>query len=500
MSLRIRVILPILIILFAVFLRFYKFEDFAMFLGDQGRDAIIIKRIITFEHFPAIGAPSSLGQIFLGPFYYYLIAPFLLFFNFKPVGPAVGVAVFSILGLIASYVVIRKETNYLVALIFTIFLTFSAVNIQFSRFSWNPNLLPIFSFFTLYFFYKTITTKNKLHAVLFGSFLSFSIQLHHLALLLFLPIVLSYLSFRAKSRNLLHADVKEISPRASFGRNDIEKIFISLISFLFFSLPLIIFDLRHNFLNTRNFINFFTEGNPTDHEQLFSRFLEINRSFYLHVLQLNMNHYIALFLTIAIIFLIVKKHLSPKFLFIYLHAFNFIFFIVVFSFFNSSRNAHYYSSIYLSFFLVLSWIITNIVKNKTVQFFVLSLTVLTYIYLNFKSLNYLFLKTGNNQIKKAETIALSMLKENPLIPFQTIALPYVETDGHIRYFLELNGKRPLPADTLEEPKELYVLCFEKDCQVLGNPQWQIAAFKKAKIDKIWTVEGIKIYKLIHINN
>src|SRR4030067_1400245 len=120
----IRVILPVLVIMLAIILRFYKFNEFVTFLGDQGRDAIIIKRIVTLEHFPAIGAPSSLGQIFLGPFYYYLIAPFLLFFNLKPVGPAVGVAVFSILGLIASYVVIRKETNYLVALIFTIFLTF----------------------------------------------------------------------------------------------------------------------------------------------------------------------------------------------------------------------------------------------------------------------------------------------------------------------------------------------------------------------------------------
>ena len=71
----------------AVFLRFYRLEELATFLGDQGRDAIILKRIIAFEHFPAIGAPSSLGQIYLGPFYYYLTAPFLLLFNFNPVGP-----------------------------------------------------------------------------------------------------------------------------------------------------------------------------------------------------------------------------------------------------------------------------------------------------------------------------------------------------------------------------------------------------------------------------
>src|SRR3990167_6953623 len=130
MSLRIRFILPILVILFAGFLRLYNFSGFVTFLGDQGRDAIVIKRIITFEHLPAIGPPSSLGQIYLGPFYYYLIAPFLLISRFNPVGPALGVALISIIGIIISYFVVKHETNFKTALVFFIFSAFSAVNIQ----------------------------------------------------------------------------------------------------------------------------------------------------------------------------------------------------------------------------------------------------------------------------------------------------------------------------------------------------------------------------------
>jgi len=67
-----------------LFLRFYKLNGFVTFLGDQGRDAIIIKRIVSFEHFPAIGPPTSVGQVYLGPFYYYFIAPWLWLFNFEP--------------------------------------------------------------------------------------------------------------------------------------------------------------------------------------------------------------------------------------------------------------------------------------------------------------------------------------------------------------------------------------------------------------------------------
>lgn len=40
-------------------MRLYKLDDFAIFLGDQGRDAIIMKRIVTFEHLPAVGPSSS---------------------------------------------------------------------------------------------------------------------------------------------------------------------------------------------------------------------------------------------------------------------------------------------------------------------------------------------------------------------------------------------------------------------------------------------------------
>ena len=490
MSFRIRLILPIIIILFAAYLRFYRFSEFVTFLGDQGRDAIIIKRIITLEHFPAIGAPSSLGQIFLGPFYYYLIAPFLLFFNFNPVGPAFGVGFLSIVGAIFAFKIVKKEFDFITALIFLIFISFSAVNVQLARFSWNPNLLPVFSFLALYFFDKTLTQKNKRYAALFGSFLSFSIQLHHLAFVLIIPTILSYSSSRIYFGISLKKILKQV-------QNDLKIILIAFISFVFFSLPLLIFDLRHNFLNTKNLLKFFSEGNPTDQEQFISRFLETNNFFYTHIFQTDFNQYFAFILTVVLIYITVKKFKLKNYFFIYINLVTFISYLLIFSVFNTARNFHYYNPVYFSFYLILSLLITSISKNKVFKYFIIIFVLALYIFFNLKSLSYLFSTRGNNQIKKAEIIADSILRDNPQIRFQTIALPYLETDGHIRYYLEIKGKRPLPADTLQEPLELFVLCFEKDCQVLGSPQWQIAAFKRAKVDKIWKVEGVKIYKLIH---
>lgn len=484
MSLRIKNIvskktIPLIIILTGIFLRFYHFQDFVTFLGDQGRDAIVLKRILTLEHLPAIGAPSSLGQIYLGPFYYYLIAPFLFLFNFNPVGPAFGVAFISMIGIIITYMILKKEFDFRKATIFLIFAVFSLANIQLARFSWNPNLLPVFSFFTLYFFYKSLKSKDLIYYITFGAFFSFSIQMHYLSILLFIPILFVYL-FQNRF-NL---------------KKDLSKILSALISFSVLSLPLIVFDLRHQFLNSRNFIKLFTERSFLSHDSYFDKLLATNQAFYSHIFQLNLNSYIAFIISVFILVIYIKKYRLSKNIFLHINFINFFFYLVIFSILNTTRLVHYFGPIYFSFYIVIAYILSDSFKNKLLNYFFITAVIFIYIVLNIRNSVYLF-KSGPNQIAQAERVASSIILNRPKSPYQLIALPYLETDGHIRYFLEIKGYKPLAEDTLENPKELYVLCFEKNCRVLGNPQWQVASFKNAKIDKIWNTEGIKIYKLIH---
>lgn len=468
------------IIILAAFFRLYRMPDFAMFLGDQGRDAIVVKRIITLEHFPAIGPPSSLGQIFLGPFYYYLISPFLLLWNFNPIGLAYAVALVSILGIIISYFVIRAEANPKVSLLFLVFVAFSYVNIVSSRFSWNPNLLPVFSFLTLYFFYKFLASKKYIFAFGFGAFLALSLQLHHLAILLTIPLAVSFLYQLLKEND-----------RTTLIKRGV----LALVSFLFFSLPLIVFDLRHQFLNSKNLIKLFVEGNPTDHGGFLNRIFETNQALYSHILQTEINQYVAIFLTVFSFVYILKKYLSRKYAFVHIHLSNLIFFVIGFSLFNTARHPHYYNVVYFSVFLLWAFILINlfIARNFRIVLFVV---VLFYLIFNYKIRDFIF-SAGQNQFKVANNIAESIIKKNPKLPYQMIALPDVETDGHIRYFLEIKGKTPLPQESNKEAKELYVVCYEKECRIYGNPQWQIASFKNATIETSWRVEGITIYKLIH---
>lgn len=464
-----------------IFLRFVKLEQFTTFLGDQGRDAIIVKRLITFEHFPAIGPTMSVGQVFLGPFYYYLISPFLLLFNFNPVGLSVAIALLSVVGIALSYFIIKKEASIATALVFLWLVTFSSVNIEMARFSWNPNLLPIFSFITLYFFYRFLKKQTVLNSIIVGSLLSLSLQLHYLALFMFGTIGIIGL------KELLLTKNKRLFLRG---------VLISVVSFIFFYSPLIIFDLRHQFLNSKGLLKLFSAKDVVGGGHSLASFLETNKNFFDHIFATNVNTYVALFLFLIIVVVAIKEKLYPKKLLLQIHTLNIVLYIYLFSLLTSFRYPHYYNTIYYSFFFMAAYFLTSLIKNKKITWALIAVLIGIFTYFNAQNYYFIF-KTGSDQIGRARTVAKSIVDHNPQSPYQLTALPYTEIDGHVRYFLELMGKRPLSEESFEQPKELYVLCYYKECEVLNHPQWQIAFFKNKKIATIWEVLNIKIYKLIH---
>ncbi|MCX6704440.1 MAG: hypothetical protein NTZ07_03265, partial [Candidatus Woesebacteria bacterium] len=89
------IILGVILALAAV-LRLYKIDQYMTFLVDEGRDVIIVRRFLTELRPPLIGPGTSIGNMYLGPLYYYMMAPALLFANFSPVGPAVQIALLGV--------------------------------------------------------------------------------------------------------------------------------------------------------------------------------------------------------------------------------------------------------------------------------------------------------------------------------------------------------------------------------------------------------------------
>ncbi len=463
--------LLVLIILLGFFLRVYRFPEYVQFLADQGRDAIILKRIVTLEHLPAIGPPTSLGQIYLGPFYYYFIAPWLLIFNFNPLGPAIGVLFFSTIFLIINYLIIKELIDKKTALFSTILISFSYILIEFSRFSWNPNLLPLFTLLTVYFFIKSLKTHQWYFYLLTGSFLSFVIQLHYLALFLIPSITLIYLF--------------------NFKINNLKKYLLATFGFIFFSLPLLIFDLRHQFLNSKNFIKFFTETR-TEQANYLNNFFESFKFLNQYLFNINFNFWLLLIILILLITSLISIFNSRN---------NVKFFILIFltslffySFYNGPKHPHYFGILFPLYTVIISYFI-SFITNSLLEKFLAMIFISLFIFFNFQKYNFLFYK-GSNQVEHAKKVAEFINNKITSKKFNFAVQPDGWQEDSYLYFLELKNKRPLDRKKVEIGEEMFVICGNK-CDLYNTQSWNIKMFGDFRIDKKWNIENIEVYKLTH---
>lgn len=468
----------ITIFLLGAFLRFYKLGEYATFLGDQGRDAIIIKKILTLEHLPAIGAPTSVGQVYLGPFYYYFIAPWLLIFSYQPVGLAFGVAFFSSLYILINYFIIKEFFNKKTAIISSFLIASSAVLIESSRFSWNPNLLPVFSLLALYFSIKSYEKFKLFYFVLAGTFLSFSTQLHYLAIFIFVPLLIFAFLKMIENKKQLKVIL--------FGN------LLIFLSFLFFSLPLLIFDVRHKFLNTQNFIKLFKYSNTVTNNKivsLFDTFLNLNK----YTFNISINSFFAgliLLIFFLSFILMVKKQNNVRTFLLF-----FIFLLIGISLYAGPKHQHYFGIIYPIYYILIAYFLSFLTFSLLGNFLII-LFLIFYLFFNYQNY-YFFHFKGGNQITHAKEVAsfLNQIIDNNKFNFAVQPDNWQE-DAYL-YFLELKGKVPVDRKKLEVSDQMFVVCG-KPCDLYKTKSWNINMFGKFKITNEWATNDVKIYKLIHL--
>ena len=138
---------------------------------------------ILHGHLTLLGPTSSVGGFFLGPVYYYFMAPFLWLFNYNPVGPAVMVGLFGVATVWLVYKTGKEFFNASVGLVAAFLYSISPVVIAYSRSSWNPNLMPFFTLLALYVLYKAVNRKGAggREFIVCGILLGILMQLHYLA-------------------------------------------------------------------------------------------------------------------------------------------------------------------------------------------------------------------------------------------------------------------------------------------------------------------------------
>lgn len=481
-------ILLFVILSVAAYLRLWHISDYMTFLGDEGRDVLVVKRMIVDHKWTLLGPTASVGGFFLGPIYYYFMLPFLWIFRLDPAGPAVMVALFGIATVYVVYRIGRDFFNQWVGLSAAALYALSPVVIAFSRSSWNPNVVQFFSSLLVYFLWLISKKTNIKYLIGTGIILGIGLQLHYL--FSFLGVVTFLWLFIIRKQNVLGYVV---------------------VGFLIGYAPFLLFELRHGFPNTITLFRFLAEGKETGFTfsefiktisdvsfRLFGRLLlrypqpEWWDRFSPFVQSLWNAGTVTLLLSGVGIAMATKKT-GAKLLALW-------FFVVVFLFGFYRRGIYDY---YFGIIFALPFLLTALALLKLGK--ILGVAILFgLLYFNWQGRPYLF--PPNQQLRQAKEIARVALEKAQRRPFNFALLADNNSDHAYRYFFEIWGNAPVTIENeVNDPErktvtdQLIVICEKpaKECQPLGHPLWEIAGFGRAEIVGTWTVPFVTIFKLEH---
>lgn len=140
------------------FLRLDDFTNRIRFNNDQVRDTTIVMDILARRDIPLLG-PKAGGTTFqLGPAFYYLLAASGAVFGATPEGIAAIIPILSIASLFLLYVVLRWCFTPRIAGTLTLLAATSFFLIKYSRFVWNPNMIPFFLLLFIVALLRTMET------------------------------------------------------------------------------------------------------------------------------------------------------------------------------------------------------------------------------------------------------------------------------------------------------------------------------------------------------
>ncbi len=477
------------------------------FLGDEGRDVLVVKHMIVDGKFTLLGPTASVGGFFMGPIYYYFMAPFLWAWNLNPVGPAIMVALFGIATVWLIWKIGSEVFSHRIGLIAALLYSLSPVVISFSRSSWNPNIVPFFSLLLVYFLWRCIQYNEWKKLFWVGVCAGIGIQLHYTFLFLFGVIGVLMLLYGRSIKKM---------PYMALG----------LLGFVIGFSPFLAFEVRHGFMNTRAILDFVFVGKDTGFvvgkffaniaDVYFRLFARLVMRFPDTAMLGNLTHSVrnqwtilswvlAILSGIALLSRTISAWKTNEKNKVIIYVIFLIWLVVPLFFFGVYKKPiyEYYFGIFFSLpFFMVAILIDHVMSIKKVGMVIGFGLVVALSIWNWQGRPFLF--EPNHQLGQVETISREVLNHANGKPFNFALITGGNSDHAYRYFFEIWNRTPMVIDNaIVDPErktvadQLLVVCEDTSCQPLGNSLWEVAGFGRAEIAGVWDVSVVKIYKLVH---
>lgn len=234
---------PVFVIIIAAFLvRVWRLEELFYFTYDESIPAFVGRRLSLWQHIPLIGAATPFGA-HMAPYFYWLLSVVLAIGKLNPIAWGWVGALIAIATTAMIFVIGKDIGGKKVAITAAIFWAFSYLANVFDRHFWALYWGPLLSLVAIYSLLEIKKGKQKF-IILLSAALAFGIHadLSNYVLLLFAVIVW-------------------ILYKLPVNRSSALALLVVIFSFL----PLAVFDIRHNFANSRPLLEFWQRvgNNPS---------------------------------------------------------------------------------------------------------------------------------------------------------------------------------------------------------------------------------------------
>ncbi|HJX59036.1 MAG TPA: glycosyltransferase family 39 protein [Patescibacteria group bacterium] len=487
--------LLVIILLIGAFLRLYRISEYMIFLGDEGRDAIVVRRLLVNADPILVGPGTSVGNMYLGPIYYYLMAPALWLAGLSPVGPSIMVALLGVATVFFVWAFARQVFGSWAGAVAAALYAVSPTVVTLSGFSWNPNIMPFFAVLTVYSIWQFWKEGKLTWVVVAAAAMGFVLQSHYLGLLL-VPTIGVYWLLTLKKLGL--------GDRSKFLKYSL----LGLLVFGVLMSPLFIFDARHGWRNAIAMSEFFRSGGGG----LSFGIIASARRFAQVVVEITTNllagraalwgKIILAGILLPLGWIVLKWEKidrTKKDAFLLFFSW-FIFGVVGLSFYSHSVYDHYYGFLFPAPFLIIGGIAQLLGQKRTGKALVILFTALV---VTVSIAGSHLWKSPNRQMQRTQEITAKIIQEAKGDSFNFAVIAQRNYEGAYQYLLE-KEKAPLliidPQRVNETiAKQLFVVCENApaDCDPTHSPKTEIANFGWSKIENTWEVGGVILYKLVH---